>query len=133
MGAPFFRAEPGRPSAPNGVGDERHRPEETRLGRRVKEPWKHFLQEAEDEGRTLPRYVLDEVDEYLRWGRLAYGFARLGGDGCAHERLVAFSCKGRGFGPRGRLRVAPSPGWRVTAARNRRKTMAASAIEREGR
>ncbi len=36
---------------------------------------------------------------YLDCGVLAYGFLRVHCDACGHDRLVAFSCKGRGFCP----------------------------------
>ncbi len=40
-----------------------------------------------------------EVDEYLRCGLLEYGCVRVGCERCGLERLVAFSCKRRGFCP----------------------------------
>lgn len=36
---------------------------------------------------------------YLECGVLAHGFLRVHCDACGHDRLVAFSCKGRGFCP----------------------------------
>jgi hypothetical protein len=57
-----------------------------------------FREQAEDNG-GLPRFVTKEVDEYLRCGLLEYGFVRLACTACGHERLVAFSCKRRGFCP----------------------------------
>ena len=50
-------------------------------------------------GRTLPDYVHQEFEEYLKCGRLEYGFLRVRCEDCHHERLVAFSCKRRGFCP----------------------------------
>ena len=47
----------------------------------------------------LPRFVLSEFQDYLRCGRLEYGFVRVKCNGCRHEHLVAFSCKRRGFCP----------------------------------
>lgn len=47
----------------------------------------------------MPRYVRKEFDEYLKCGRLEYGFLRLRCDTCHAERLLAFSCKRRGFCP----------------------------------
>jgi ribosomal protein S27E len=47
----------------------------------------------------LPRYVEREFDEFLRCGRLEYGWLRAVCDDCKHEKLVAFSCKRRGFCP----------------------------------
>ena len=52
------------------------------------------------DGGGLPRFVEDEFRGFLRCGWLAGGFARLRCGGCRHDRLVAFSCKGRGFCPR---------------------------------
>jgi ribosomal protein S27E len=40
-----------------------------------------------------------EFQDYLRCGRLEYGFVRVKCNGCRHEHLVAFSCKRRGFCP----------------------------------
>ena len=51
------------------------------------------------DGQGLPRFVEDEFDAFLRCGFLAGGFARFRCDACRTERLVAFSCKGRGFCP----------------------------------
>ncbi|MEQ8861739.1 MAG: transposase zinc-binding domain-containing protein [Pseudomonadales bacterium] len=48
---------------------------------------------------SLPRFVLSEFQDYLRCGRLEYGFVRVKCNGCRHEHLVAFSCKRRGFCP----------------------------------
>ena len=58
---------------------------------------------AEASGRTvgagLPKFVEQEFREFLTCGVLAHGFARVRCDTCAFERLVPFSCKGRGFCP----------------------------------
>ena len=47
----------------------------------------------------VARFVEREVGAYLECGVLAHGFLRAHCDGCGHDRLVAFSCKGRGFCP----------------------------------
>jgi hypothetical protein len=39
------------------------------------------------------------VDRFLACGILEHGFARIRCDACAHEYLLAFSCKGRYFCP----------------------------------
>jgi hypothetical protein len=49
------------------------------------------------DGEGLPRFVVDEFDTFLQCGWLAGGFARFRCTSCRKERLVAFSCKGRGF------------------------------------
>jgi hypothetical protein len=51
----------------------------------------------DDEG--LPAFVEREFREFLTCGRLAAGFARFRCRACGTDRLVAFSCKGRGFCP----------------------------------
>ncbi len=50
-------------------------------------------------GRGFPRFVEKELRSHLRCGVLEAGFARFRCDGCGLDRLVAFSCKGRGFCP----------------------------------
>ena len=47
----------------------------------------------------LPDFVEEEFDAFLDCGILARGFLRLRCADCAHEKLVAFSCKRRGFCP----------------------------------
>jgi ribosomal protein S27E len=57
----------------------------------------------------LPKYVEREFDEFLRCGRLEHGFLRVVCGDCKHEKLVAFSCKRRGFCPScGARRMAES-------------------------
>src|SRR5262249_22994929 len=48
---------------------------------------------------SLPKYVVDTFEHYLECGDLARGFLRCHCDGCGHDVLVAFSCKGRGLCP----------------------------------
>jgi len=47
----------------------------------------------------IPRHARKELLAYLECGLLCRGFARLKCRACAETRLVAFSCKGRGFCP----------------------------------
>lgn len=50
-----------------------------------------------------------EFEQYLKCGRLEYGFMRVRCELCHHEKLVAFSCKRRGFCPScGARRMAES-------------------------
>jgi hypothetical protein len=67
----------------------------------VREHLDAFLRAAEagDESRDLPPFIEREFREFLTCGILAYGFVRLRCEGCMLERLVPFSCKGRGFCP----------------------------------
>jgi hypothetical protein len=50
-------------------------------------------------GRPLPGHVQEEFEAYLKCGRLEEGFRRARCEQCHAEKLVAFSCKKRGFCP----------------------------------
>ena len=65
------RERPGAPLFIDPPGYERHRPEATLL----------------------------EFEAYLKCGRLEHGFLRVRCEDCHAEKLVAFSCKRRGFCP----------------------------------
>ena len=79
---------------------ERRRPEDTVLYQLVQEHLETFLAQVELEiGTGLPEFVEEEFDAFLDCGILARGFLRLRCADCAHEKLVAFSCKRRGFCP----------------------------------
>jgi ribosomal protein S27E len=61
------------------------------------------------QGKTLPNHIKKEFEAYLKCGRLEQGFIRVRCEDCHHERLVAFSCKKRGFCPScGARRMAES-------------------------
>jgi hypothetical protein len=47
----------------------------------------------------IPKHARKELEAYLSCGLLCRGFARLKCEDCGERRLVAFSCKGRGFCP----------------------------------
>jgi len=89
---------------------ERHRPEQTTLYRLVQQHAATFFAEAESAtGASLPQFVKDEFDAFLECGILAHGFLRLRCADCGHDKLVAFSCKRRGFCPScGARRMAQS-------------------------
>ena len=78
---------------------ERHRPEQIPLYALVEEHFPRFLERLDAEGVSLPDFVIEEFEAYLKCGRLEYGFLRVKCDACRHEKLVAFSCKRRGFCP----------------------------------
>src|SRR5690606_24305806 len=77
----------------------RHRPEETLLYRLVEEHYPAFAAAREAADRPLPKHVRDEFESYLKCGRLEHGFLRVSCSDCHAEKLVAFSCKKRGFCP----------------------------------
>ncbi len=93
-------ARPGIPAfAPSPVYRPR-RPTETPLYPVVQHHLETFLAEAEQpDGRGVPPWVEHDFRRYLTCGILTHGFARLRCDACAQERLLAFSCKGRGVCP----------------------------------
>jgi hypothetical protein len=65
----------------------------------VVEHYPRFRDRRAAELRALPRYVEDEFEAYLKCGLLEHGSLRVKCDACQGEKLVAFSCKRRGFCP----------------------------------
>jgi hypothetical protein len=55
--------------------------------------------EVDPLGNGVPWWVEKDFRAYLRCGILAHGFARARCEDCGHERLIPFSCKGRGICP----------------------------------
>ncbi len=86
-------------SRPDETPYTRRTPEQTLLHRVVREQLETFLARAAARGQPSPRFIEQELRAYLRCGILAHGFLRLRCDDCGHDRLVAFSCKRRGFCP----------------------------------
>ena len=70
-------------------------------------------------GADLPQFVKDEFDAFLECGILAQGFLRLSCGDCGHDKLVAFSCKRRGFAHRAGPSAWPRPQrtWWTTSSR----------------
>ena len=56
---------------------QRHRTEQTLLFRIVEEYYPAFAAHLAERGRVLPAYVQREFDDYLKCGRLEYGFQRV--------------------------------------------------------
>ena len=77
----------------------RYRPENTLLYRVVEQYYPEFAELMRRQGRQLPTFVHREFVDFLKCGRLEYGFLRVRCNDCHAEELVAFSCKGRGFCP----------------------------------
>ena len=92
------------------VSYQRRRPEKTTLYKLIQENLLDFYHHIENEQeKTLPHFVKKEFEEFLKCGLLAYGFLRLQCQSCRREKLVAFSCKRRGFCPScGAKRMAES-------------------------
>jgi hypothetical protein len=96
---PSTRACAPRVARGSGPHYERHRPEESVLYGVIQRELESFLAQAAARDRAVPRFVEREFRAYLRCGILAHGFARVHCDACGFDRVVAFSCKGRGFCP----------------------------------
>ena len=77
----------------------RHQPEQTILYQVIDEYYPVFLSHLSESEKSLPRYVQEEFEAYLKCGRLEHGFLRVQCESCHGEQLVAFSCKRRGFCP----------------------------------
>jgi hypothetical protein len=75
------------------------RPETTILYRVIQHHLETWLGNARIRERTVPRFVERELRAFLDCGILANGFLRLHCDACRLDRVVPFSCKGRGFCP----------------------------------
>ena len=99
---PAAAAHAGHPHAPPFVeppGYARHRPDSTLLYQLVEQHYPAFREMRAMAGRSLPNYIEQEFDAYLKCGRLEEGFLRVRCEHCHAEKLVAFSCKKRGFCP----------------------------------
>ncbi|CDI95254.1 protein PvdI(3) [Pseudomonas aeruginosa PA38182] len=97
------------PSAHTGSRYARHAPERTLLYALVEAHYPDFIVRIEAEGRSLPGYVREAFDAYLRCGVLEHGFLRVVCEHCRAERLVAYFCKKRGLCPScGARRMAES-------------------------
>ena len=75
------------------------RPEDTLCYQLVQENFESFFAERDAEDRPLPEFVKREFESYLGCGIPSLGFMRLKCCECEEERIVAFSCKKRGFCP----------------------------------
>jgi len=76
---------------------EPRRPEQTVLYQAVAQNFRMFEAMAELEGKNIPKHVTKEFEAFLKCGILAHGFLRVVCGDCKHEKLLAFSCKKRGF------------------------------------
>ncbi len=103
------RARPRAPPFIDPPGYVRHRPEATLLYELVERHYPELAAAREAAARPLPKYVHEEFEAYLKCGRLEHGFLRVRCQDCHAEKLVAFSCKRRGFCPScGARRMADS-------------------------
>lgn len=90
---------PRQPGQESRSGYLPRRPEETVLYGLVAANLETFLGGQRRRERHVPRFVERELGGLLKCGILAHGFLRVHCDVCGKDRLVAYSCKGRGFCP----------------------------------
>ncbi len=80
----------------------RREPEKTALYNIVSRHLEACLEQANEKsahGYGYPRFIENEFGKFLNCGVLRRGFVRVKCSGCPNEKLVAFSCKGRGICP----------------------------------
>jgi len=80
----------------------RREPDKTVLHQLVQKHFESCLERARDRsdhGFGYPAFVEREFKAFLKCGLLRHGFIRVRCADCPRERLVAFSCKRRGFCP----------------------------------
>jgi hypothetical protein len=75
------------------------RPEESVLYVVVAENPGFFLARQQDRGRVVPKFVENDLRDFLDCGILERGFIRVHCNACGKDRVVAFSCKSRSFCP----------------------------------
>jgi hypothetical protein len=80
----------------------RHRPDSTALYEVVRDNIETLFGAIDDGALAarIPKHARAELLAYLDCGLLRRGFARLKYRGCSETRLVAFSCRWRGFARR---------------------------------
>ncbi len=78
---------------------KRRTPEQSQLYQLIEDNHQYLEHYLSQKNQYLPRYVIKEFERYLECGKLENGFLRVRCQDCHHERLVAFSCKKRGFCP----------------------------------
>lgn len=74
-------------------------PRETALHQLVTGHLETFLERCSQDGRQLPAHVVGELRNYCLCGIYSAGFCRIVCESCGAEKVVALSCKGRGFCP----------------------------------
>ena len=79
----------------------RRQPDKTALYRVMQQHLLTFEQQWTDQasGRTLPKFVTEELHKYLDCGILARSFAHLYYHDCREHHVVAFSVKARPCAP----------------------------------
>jgi hypothetical protein len=102
-------------SGAGAIAYQRRQPDKTVLVRVVRENLETLYAAVEDgfAQAPLPAFVRKELQGFLECGRLFRGFGLLECQGCRERRVVAWSCKSRGFCPSclGRRMAATALNW----------------------
>ena len=80
-------------------GYQPRNPETTVLYQVVAKQLETFLVRQQERERSIPKFVEREFRDYLTGGVAEHGFLRLHCDDCGQDRILAFSCKRRGWCP----------------------------------
>ena len=102
MDALLRRMDGGLPETRDSSPSDRYKrrdPVQSLLYRTIASNLETFLARQQQRSRPVPRFVEDEFRKFLQCGVLEYGFLRLRCETCGLDRLLAFSCKCRGFCP----------------------------------
>jgi hypothetical protein len=80
---------------------KQRKPEDSLLRKVIKENRASFLQyiRSNRDGNSLPPFVIKELEKYIECGVIRKGLALFKCYKCGRPKVVAFSCKGRGFCP----------------------------------
>ena len=76
------------------LGHVQRQPDKTLLYQTIQEHMATFFAQCESFERSLPLFIKEEFEAFLRCGMLAHGFARVYCQECRYDRFVAFSCSG---------------------------------------
>jgi len=101
-GSVAYERHPGAAARPLSPSYRRREPEKTVLYEIVSRNLGTCLEQAQERsehGHGYPRFVEREFEKFLTCGVLRRGFVRARCSDCPNEKLVAFSCRGRGLCP----------------------------------
>jgi hypothetical protein len=96
-GGDFVPPGPGLAACETAAAYIPRNPEESILYGVVAEQLETFLERQHRHDRIVPRFVERELRSFLECGILDNSFLRVRCDACRLDRIVPFSCKGRGF------------------------------------
>ena len=78
---------------------EQRQPEASLMHKILREHLSTFVEEMQNEGRSLPKYITKSFENYLKCGIPAHGVTRMTCADCGSIFALPFSCKTRGICP----------------------------------